>query len=168
MSCGNCGASRIVSTKGDTGATGATGATGPAGAAGATGATGAAGANAVSHEFGQAYTSANDIYNGGSGYDYQISGSMPAGTNAYCTMSFVVSATDAHKISAWPVVNAVADTTYKIVQNVPSFGGTGFVTITYSFWISYTTGNTFKLHVESDGAAVTAKLKTVVGYYTVI
>ncbi len=160
-----CGCTGITSTRGAKGDTGSAGATGTPGTPGAQG---DPGDPPPTYDFGQAYTSSNDIYAGGTGYDYQISASMPAGTNAFYNMTFVVSATDSHTIITYPVVNGVLDATYQTKTFQPAAGGTGYITITLSGWIAYTAGNTFKMHIESSGAAVTPRLKTVTGwFYTV-
>ncbi len=154
-----CGCTGITSSRGEKGDTGATGATG------ATGSTGAAGAMPTTYSFQQAYASSNDIYNGGSGYNYAVSASLPAGTKVYCNITIVVSATDSHTVTAYPIINGAVVTTYQYVNFVPAAGGTGDATLSYSFAGTYTAGQTLDFHIQSDGAAVTARLKTVTGYY---
>ena len=93
---------------------------------------------------------------------------MPAGTNFFYTMTIVISATDSHTITMYPVVNGVADASYQTKTFQPAAGGTGYITITLSGWGAYAAGNTFKMHIESDGSLVTPRLKTVIGWFYTI
>ena len=158
-----CGCAGITSTRGEKGDTGATG------APGATGATGAAGSPPQTYYTTKIYAAAgNDIYNGGAGYNYAITGSLPAGTNVVYDLTFTIEATDIHNVTLYPVVDGVPDSTYQHKQTCYASAGYSGAIITVSGYAAYTDGNAFAFHIESDGAAVTPVLKTVTGHFYVI
>lgn len=158
-----CGCGRIVSSVGPKGDTGATG---PAGAAGATGATGAM---PTTYTTSQAHSSSNDIYGGGSGYLYQISGSMPVGTTAYYSITFEIAATVARVVTFYPSVNATPDATKEVIVVMPTaISSLSSTTVTISGFVTYVVGQTFKMQITADSATGSPVLKTVIGhYYTV-
>ncbi len=163
MCLNNCSCTTIVSSVGPTGAAGAQG------VAGATGSQGATGAMPTTYTTSQAYTSTNDIYNGGAGYNYSISASMPAGTTAYFTITFLLSATAARTVTMYPIVNGVADTTKQFVVVMPTaLSSLSSVPVTISGFVTYAITNTFQMKILADSATGTPVLKSVTGqYYTV-
>ena len=148
------------------------GATGPAGSVGATGNTGpqgVAGSMPTTYTTSQAHSSSNDVYNGGTGYLYSVSASMPTGTTAYYTITFEIAATAARTITMYPVINGVADTTKQMIVVMPTaLSSLSSVAVTISGFITYAVTNTFQMKIIADSATGSPVLKSVIGhYYTV-
>lgn len=158
-----CGCGTIRTTKGDKGDTGATGATGPAGPAGADG------------EFPtpvyvlRSYATTSDIYNGGSGYNFQVSASLPAGTNCVYQITMQVHATDTCNVNFYPIVDGTPDTTYQYNTTIPAaVAGNAYTTVTLVGFVAYTAGDVFQIHVQASTGAVTPLLRSVTGWFYTI
>lgn len=157
-----CGANRIVSTKGDTGATGATGATGPEGPMGPSGRDGAAGAPWPMYEKSSKGISTSIS----AGYDYNLSASLPAGSNFFLWGMARVSASDAHVITAYMKVGGVTDASLFYEEN--TVAGANVKTVTFNMSGAYTTGQPLDIRFESSDPVVNAKLRSIQVFWTLI
>jgi hypothetical protein len=163
MCLSGCGCGQIRTTKGDKGDTGATGATG------ATGPQGPAGSFPTPVYILRDATVSSDIYNGGNGYNFQVSGSLPAGTNCVYQMTMQLYATDVTNVNIYPIVDGTPDTTYEYNVTIPAgVGGDAWATITLIGFVPYTAGNVFQFHVEAGSGATSPVLKTVTGWFYTI
>lgn len=160
--CNSCGCNRITSTKGDKGDTGATGPAGPAGTDGIPGPVGPAGAAWTPYDFRLAGLSTSIA----AGYDYSVTGSLPAGSNVFFSFSARVSATDSHVITVYGKVGGMADTSHFYEEKTVS--GANFKTVTFSWWGPYTAGQPLDIRFESSDPAVAPKLRSIVGYWWVV
>lgn len=160
MCLSNCGCSAIRTTKGDKGDTGATG---------ATGATGPAGSFPTPVYILRDATVSSDIYNGGSGYNFQVSASLPAGTNCVYQMTMQIYATDTVEVNFQPSVNGSPNPTYEYNLTVPAaITGDAWATITLVGFVAYTAGNPFHIKITAASGATTPVLKTVTGWFYTI